>query len=100
MPMQPASSNAKASRMCSTLNHFYNKTAYDKTKPRQPKKALVYSHDNDYTSNDKVVVSRKKKLKKVKNQFLITSHPYMQDRASFQSRCGSDLKFNWKSGFK
>jgi hypothetical protein len=61
----------------------------------------MYSNNSDYISKEKVVGNEKKRLRKGNNQqFLITSHPYMQDRSSFQSRCGSDLKFNWKSGIR
>lgn len=60
----------------------------------------MYSNNSDYSSNQKAGAneSRKTKLKKGKNKFLITSHPYMKDQSSFQSRCRSDMKFNWKSG--
>lgn len=102
MPLENASKNTKikAGRMCSTLNNFYKKSHIWKPKQKHVNKAKIYTHENDYTSSDKVVSNERKRLKKVKNQFLITSHPYMQDRSSFQSRCGSDLKFNWKSGMK
>lgn len=102
MPLENTSNNTKikAGRMCSTLNNFYKKSHIWKPKQKHINKAKIYSHENDYTSSDKVVSNERKRLKKVKNQFLITSHPYLQDRSSFQSRCGSDLKFNWKSGIK
>jgi len=60
----------------------------------------MYSNNSDYTSNQKANESRKTKLKKGNNKFLITSHPYIKGQSSFQSRCRSDLKFNWKSGIK
>lgn len=96
-------SNLKAGRMCSTLNHFYKKkNVVNKPKQKHITKTNIYSHNNDYMSNEKIVAvnEQRKRHKKSNNQFLITSHPYMQDRSSFQSRWGSDLKFNWKSGIR
>ena len=70
MPLENQSSNVKmkAGRMCSTLNHFNKKSPFikNKSKQKQEEKADVYPGDNDYTSQDKMVLNRKKKLKKVK----------------------------------
>ena len=103
MPLQNNSKNhkVKAGRMWSTLNHFYKKTPFvKKSKQKQVNKVHIYAHDNDYTHNERAVFPKKKNSKKSNNKFLITSHPYMMDRSSFQSRCGSDMKFNWKLGMK
>ncbi len=103
MPLESSKkpSKVKAGRMWSTLNHFYKKSPFMKYKSKQKQNKIhVYQHQNDYTSEDKTTVVNRKKLSKVKDQFLMTSHPYMQERPGYQSRCGSDLKFGWKSGLK
>lgn len=74
MPLDSKTKNSKfnAGRMWSTLNHFYKKShVWNKTKQKR-NKINVYAQNNDYT----------------------------QDRSSYQSRWGSDLKFNWKASMK
>lgn len=106
MPLANLTKNAKqtkAGRMWSTLNHFYKKNSPFIKKGKQQKqssKVHIYSQENDYVHNEKSGDPKKKNSRKLNNKFLITSHPYMMDRGSFQSRCGSDLKFNWKLGMK
>lgn len=55
------------------------------------KMGYMYSPDNDYAGNNN---------KKITSEMLSNMHPYMQDKSVYQSRWGSDLKFNWKNTSK
>jgi len=47
----------------------------------------MYSNNSDYSSNQKSGTGdHRKKVKKGNNQFLITAHPAMHKKGSFQSR--------------
>lgn len=62
-PWEGQTNNAriKSGRMWSTLNHFYKKSPMmKKPKQKQSIKSNAYQQENDYSTNEKVAISRAK----------------------------------------
>ena len=63
MPLegQTNSVRIKSGRMWSTLNHFYKKSPImKKNKQKQATKVNAYQHENDYSTNERGIISRAK----------------------------------------
>lgn len=72
MPLQSTvkQQKVKAGRMWSTLNNFYKKSHIWNKSTKHPSKQ-VYGQNSDYTSNEKVAINERKRLKKVNCVLLI-----------------------------